>query len=119
MGTLYGSEVSDILSNWGETTELMLSDQGQVPYPALVPDLTGSAKRSMLYSTLFKGGRGDGGMVKCGGRGNDGWLQTDCFAKYQSDMRLCASIAYPMGGKRGLALCKLQAFEDYQQCRGY
>ncbi|CAM2181700.1 hypothetical protein PSAC2689_40233 [Paraburkholderia sacchari] len=25
----------------------------------------------------------------------------------------------PMGGARGIALCKQQAFQNYQQCRGY
>ncbi|CAB3721882.1 hypothetical protein LMG24238_04978 [Paraburkholderia sediminicola] len=68
VGKLFGSELSAIVPAWGETTELMLSDQAQVPYPVLVPDLTSSAKRATLYSSLFKGGSGDGGIVKCGGR---------------------------------------------------
>lgn len=118
-GKLFDSELSDTLPTWGETTELMLSDQSQVPYPTLVPDLTGSAKRSMLYGALFGAASGDGGMVKCGSRGDIEWREGECHAKYESDMRLCASIAYPMGGKRGVALCKQQAFLDYQECRGY
>jgi YD repeat-containing protein len=117
-GKLFDSELSDTLPKWSEATELMLSDQSQIPYPVLVPDLTSSAKRTMLYSALFGSGSGDGGMVKCGSRGHDEWLEAHCHAKYESDMRLCASIAYPMGGKRGVALCKQQAFLDYQECRG-
>jgi hypothetical protein len=118
-GKLFGSELTDELSKWGETTELMLSDQAQIPIPVLVPDLTSSAKRSMLYSALFGGSGGDGGMVKCGASGDNEWREADCLAKYESDMRLCGAIAHPMGGKRGVALCKEQAFEDYQECRGY
>ena len=57
----------------------MLSDQAQVPYPSLVPDLTSSAKRSTLYSSLFKGG--DGGLVKCGGRETH---QAECYAQYKT-----------------------------------
>lgn len=52
-GKLFGDELSEALPDWGETTELMLSDQAQIPYPALVPDLTSSAKRSTLYSALW------------------------------------------------------------------
>ncbi len=68
-GKLFDSELSDRLPRWGETTELMVSDQLQVPYPVLVPDLTDTAKRSMLYSSFFGVGSGVGGMVKCGGGG--------------------------------------------------
>ncbi|MFM0741960.1 DUF6531 domain-containing protein [Paraburkholderia xenovorans] len=64
---LFGSELGEPLPEWGETTELMLGDQAQVPYPALVPDLTGAAKRAMLYGALFGGSQSNGGMVKCGG----------------------------------------------------
>ena len=114
--TLYGSELSDSLPNWGETTELMLSDQSQVPYPALVPDLTSSAKRAMLYGALFGAASGDGGMVKCGGREAH---ESECFARYEVQMEMCNAIAFHRGGARGIALCKQQAFEDYQKCRGY
>ncbi|MEZ0606499.1 DUF6531 domain-containing protein [Paraburkholderia sp. IW21] len=115
-GKLFSSELSDTLPKWGETTELMLGDQSQVPYPALVPDLTGSAKRSMLYGALFKGGSGDGGMVKCGGREAH---ESECFAQYEAQMTICNTIAPHMGGARAVALCKQRAFQIYQECRGY
>ncbi|MFM0127351.1 DUF6531 domain-containing protein [Paraburkholderia sediminicola] len=118
-GKLFGSELSDTLPKWGETTELMLSDQSQVPYPALVPDLTSSAKRSTLYSALFGASNGDGGMVKCGSRGNDEWREADCHAKYERDMLNCISLGRIMGGTRGVARCEQNAFADYQECRGY
>ncbi len=118
-GKLFGSELGDTLPNWGETTELMLSDQSQVPYPALVPDLTGSAKRSTLYSALFGAGSGGGGMVKCGSSGDNEWREADCHAKYERDIFRCNSLAKYMGGLPGLALCKQNAFGDYQECRGY
>jgi YD repeat-containing protein len=115
-GKLYHDEVSDVLPMWGETSELMLSDQSQVPYPALVPDVTGSAKRAMLYSSLFKGGGGDGGMVKCGGRAEH---EAKCFAQYEYQQDLCTTLAGPRKNSRLLALCRQTAFENYQTCLGY
>jgi len=115
---LFDSELGDMLPEWGETTELMLSDQSQIPYPALVPDLKDSSKRSTLYSTLFGAGDG-GGMIKCGSSGDREHLEGDCFAKYKYDMLLCSSLAPVMGGKRGRALCQQRSFQDYQECRGY
>lgn len=118
-GKLFGSELSDTLPKWGETTELMLSDQSQVPYPVLVPDLTSSAKRTMLYSAFFGAASRDGDMVKCGSGGDKEWREGDCFSKYQYDMQICNSLGTIMGKKRGRALCKQQAFQDYQECRGH
>ncbi|WP_434109108.1 DUF6531 domain-containing protein [Paraburkholderia caffeinilytica] len=118
-GKLFGDELGDPLPQWSESTELMLGDQAQVPYPVLVPDLTSSAKRSTLYSALFGAGNGDGGMVKCASSGDKEWREGDCFAKYQYDMQICNSLGTIMGKKRGRALCKQQAFQDYQECRGH
>jgi hypothetical protein len=114
-GMLYGSEVSDVLPNWGETSELMVRDQSQVPSPALVPDLSSSSKRATLYGALFKASDGDGGIVKCGGReAHEG----DCYAKYEMDRDMCRLLAGPRG-KRNWRLCLANAFDRYQQCRGY
>jgi len=118
-GKLFGHELGETLPAWREATELMVSDQAQVPYPVLVPDLTSSAKRSTLYSTLFGAGSNDGGMVKCGSSGNNEWREADCHAKYMYDMQICNSLGTIMGKSRGRALCKQQAFEDYQECRGH
>ncbi|MFL9869858.1 DUF6531 domain-containing protein [Paraburkholderia fungorum] len=117
-GKLFGSELSETLPKWGETTELMLSDQSQIPYPTLVPDLTSSAKRSMLYSALFGAAGGDGGMVKCGSSGDNEWLEAHCHARYEHDMFKCIVFGKMMGGTRGVAKCEQQAFADYQTCRG-
>ena len=114
-GKLFGDELSEALPDWGETTELMLSDQAQIPYPALVPDLTSSAKRSTLYSALFGAGSGDGGMVKCGGREA---REGECYAQYENDRDECALLAGTRG-KRNWRLCLANAFDRYQQCRGY
>ncbi|NYH15103.1 DUF6531 domain-containing protein [Paraburkholderia bryophila] len=118
-GTLFGDELSDTLPKWGETTELIISDQSQIPYPVLVPDLTGAAKRSMLYGTVFGTETGGGGMVKCGGHGDVEFREAHCFAKYEYDMQICNSIGTMMGNARGRVMCKGQAFQDYQECRGY
>ena len=119
VGKLFGSELSATLPVWAETIELMLSDQAQIPYPVLVPDVTSSAKRSTLYSTLFGAGSGDGAMVKCGSGGDNEWRETDCHTKYMYDMQICNALGTIMGRKRGRALCKQQAFQDYQECRGF
>jgi YD repeat-containing protein len=115
-GKLFGSELTDILPEWGETTELMLSDQSQVPYPTLVPDVTGSAKRSMLFSTVVGTGNGGGGMVKCSAREDH---EDQCFSDYQVDVDMCNAVAFARGGERLAALCKQKAFQNYQSCRGY
>ncbi|NKJ48148.1 hypothetical protein CIC12_15650 [Burkholderia sp. SG-MS1] len=94
----------------------MLSDQSQVPYPTLVPDVTASAKRSLLYSAVFGAGSATGGMVKCSAREDH---EDECFAQYNAQMTLCSSFAPAMGGVRAVALCKQRAFQTYQQCRGY
>jgi YD repeat-containing protein len=111
---LFG-ELTDILPQWGETTELMLSDQSQVPYPTLVPDVTSSAKRSMLYSAVFGSRSADGGMVKC----SSGTIHdAECYAKYENDIDACTLMAKPRG-MRNYKLCLANAFDRYQQCRGY
>jgi hypothetical protein len=115
-GKLFGHELGEPLPAWRETTELMASDQAQIPHPVLVPDLTSSAKRATLYSTLFGAGSGDGAMVKCGGRETH---ESECFAQYDAQMSMCNSIAPYMGGARAVALCKQRAFQIYQECRGY
>jgi hypothetical protein len=114
-GKLFGDELGETLPTWSETTELMLGDQAQIPYPVLVPDLTNSAKRATLYSALFGPGTGDGGMVKCGGRESH---EAECHLRYEADLDACIAMAKPQG-KRSFALCKENAFDRYQQCRGY
>jgi YD repeat-containing protein len=114
-GKLFGSELSATLPAWGETTELMLSDQSQVPYPVLVPDLTSSAKSSTLYSSLFGTGSGDGGIVKCGGREDH---ESKCYNQFEYDRDVCTALAGPRS-RRLQALCMAKAFTRYQECRGY
>ncbi|SDQ36335.1 YD repeat-containing protein [Paraburkholderia fungorum] len=114
-GKLYSGELTEVLPQWGEKTELMLSDQSQVPYPTLMPDVAASAKRSMLYSSLFQGGSTAGGMVKCSGRESH---ESRCFDQYETDLDFCRLVAKPRGD-RNYALCKANAFDRYQQCRGY
>ncbi|MGF6374125.1 hypothetical protein OKW40_006941 [Paraburkholderia sp. RAU6.4a] len=52
-------------------------------------------------------------------RGVSDFHEAECFAQYERDIDLCNALAGPMGGTRGIALCKTQAFQNYQQCRGY
>ncbi|NYH26576.1 DUF6531 domain-containing protein [Paraburkholderia bryophila] len=111
---LFSDAISDRLLKWGETSELMSSDQSQVPYLALVPDLTSSAKRSTLYGAIFGAGSG-GGMVKCSGR--EGREQL-CHDEFEYDQDMCTTLAGPRG-VRFLAKCRADAFARYQACRGY
>lgn len=113
---LFGTEIDAAYGKSGDTVELILSDQSQVPYPALVPDSTRSAKTAMLYSRVFGAGTGDGGMVKCGGREAH---ESECYAQYENDMDECTAIYKPMLDIRRLALCRQKAFDRYQACRGY
>ena len=45
--------------------------------------------------------------------------EADCFAEYESELDFCNALAPPIGGARATALCKQNAFDRYQQCRGY
>jgi len=45
--------------------------------------------------------------------------EADCFAEYERALDMCGAVAYPMGLNRGMALCRENAFDRYQQCRGY
>jgi YD repeat-containing protein len=115
-GKLFGDELSATLPKWSEASELMLNDQSQVPYPTLVPDLTASAKRAVLYGALFAAGGDGGGVVKCSGREAH---ESECYAQYENDMDECTAIYKPMLDARRLALCRVRAFQRYQTCRGF
>lgn len=45
--------------------------------------------------------------------------EAECISQYERDLDLCDALGGPMGGARGIALCKQNAFQNYQQCRGY
>ncbi|MDF0506556.1 hypothetical protein POK33_38040 [Burkholderia cenocepacia] len=49
---------------------------------------------------------------------NEG-LEAECMDKYEAAIELCNRLAKVMGGPAGLALCKQNAFMDYQECRGF
>ncbi|EDT39952.1 hypothetical protein [Burkholderia ambifaria] len=51
-------------------------------------------------------------------RPNEG-LEASCMEKYEAAIELCNRLAKVMGGLAGLALCKQNAFMDYQECRGF
>ena len=45
--------------------------------------------------------------------------EAECFSEYEIDVQQCDALAWHMGGARMMALCKANAFDRYQQCRGY
>jgi hypothetical protein len=61
----------------------------------------------------------NGDVMSIAARGVSEAMEAECFAEYERDMELCNALGGPMGGVRGLALCKQQAFMKFQQCRGY
>ena len=52
-------------------------------------------------------------------RGVSAAEDAECFAQYERDLDLCEALGGPMGGARGIALCKQNAFDNFQQFRGY
>ncbi|MDR5754235.1 MULTISPECIES: hypothetical protein [unclassified Caballeronia] len=60
-----------------------------------------------------------GDITELAARGVSEGEEGECFAAYERDLDMCNALAIPMGGARALALCKQQAFSNYQQCRGY
>jgi hypothetical protein len=45
--------------------------------------------------------------------------EAECHSEYEIDMQQCDALAFHMGGARMSMLCKQNAFDRYQQCRGY
>jgi hypothetical protein len=45
--------------------------------------------------------------------------EAGCFAQYERDLDLCGALGAAMGGSRGTTLCRQNAFDRYQQCRGF
>lgn len=52
-------------------------------------------------------------------RGGSEANEVECFTQYERELDLCRALGGPMGGLRGKALCEQNAFDRYQQCRGY
>ena len=45
--------------------------------------------------------------------------EAECHEFYERDLDECTAYSRAMGGARFLAVCKQNAFDRYQQCRGY
>jgi len=58
-------------------------------------------------------------VMEIAARGVSEGQEADCYAEYERALDLCTAVAGPMSGERGLALCRANAFDNYQQCRGY
>ncbi|KHK59634.1 hypothetical protein PI86_07360 [Burkholderia sp. A9] len=61
---------------------------------------------------------GDDSLNLAARRVNEG-LEVACMEKYEAAIELCNRLAKVMGGLAGLALCKQNAFMNYQECRGF
>ena len=58
-------------------------------------------------------------VMSIAARGVSEAIETRCMAEYERALDMCRAVAYPMGLDRGMALCRENAFDRYQQCRGY
>jgi hypothetical protein len=58
-------------------------------------------------------------VLSMAARGVSEARETICNATYERELDLCFALGPPMGGARGSALCKQNAFDRFQQCRGY
>ncbi|MGX6999300.1 hypothetical protein [Caballeronia sp. KNU42] len=58
-------------------------------------------------------------VLSIAARGVGEGIEAECFAEYERALDLCGLLASGMGGVRGIALCKQNAFDNFQQCRGY
>jgi len=52
-------------------------------------------------------------------RGVSEGQESEGFADYQTNMSMCDALAGHLGGPRATALCKQNAFQSYQTCRGF
>ncbi|MPW17694.1 hypothetical protein GCT13_12310 [Paraburkholderia sp. CNPSo 3157] len=52
-------------------------------------------------------------------RGISEGQEAECFAEYERALDLCNALGGPMGAVRGVTLCRQNAFDNYQQCRGF
>jgi hypothetical protein len=58
-------------------------------------------------------------VMSIAARGVSEAKEASCFSEYEQTMEFCNAMAPAIGGLRGKALCKQNAFDRYQQCRGY
>jgi hypothetical protein len=58
-------------------------------------------------------------VMQLAARGVSESQEAECLTQYEMDIEMCNALGMAMGGARALALCKQQAFSNYQQCRGY
>jgi hypothetical protein len=67
----------------------------------------------------YGGDSPDGDAMDLAARGVSEADEAECFSQYERDLDMCRALGGPMGGSRGQALCEQNAFDNYQQCRGY
>ena len=60
-----------------------------------------------------------GAATDLAARGVSEAREAECFTEYERDLDLCSALGNAMGGARGAALCRQNAFNKYQQCRGF
>jgi hypothetical protein len=58
-------------------------------------------------------------VLSIAARGVSEAQEAGCFAEYERTIDFCNALGPAIGGVRGNALCKQNAFDRYQQCRGY
>lgn len=89
------------------------------PAQAAAPDAHSSTPLGEGDRFDFGTSRTSDDLMSVSGRAVSEEHEAECFEQYERDLDMCHALGSPMGGARGLALCKQQAFMNYQQCRGY
>lgn len=91
--------------------------------PFVADNLTDGSDTSTLFGDAqpfeYFDDSGGGSVMDLAARGVSETDEAECFSQYERDMDLCRALGGPMGGSRGQALCEKNAFDNYQQCRGY
>ena len=83
-----------------------------------IADKTGSPLGNAEPFEYMKSATGND-VLSIAARGVDEAHEADCFSEYKIDMQQCDALAFHLGGARMSTLCKQNAFDRYQQCRGY
>ncbi|KQR74245.1 hypothetical protein ASG35_20945 [Burkholderia sp. Leaf177] len=83
-----------------------------------IADKTGSPLGNAEPFEYMKSATGND-VLSIAARGVSEAHEADCFSEYKIDMQQCDALAFHLGGARMSTLCKQNAFDRYQQCRGY
>ncbi|POR49064.1 hypothetical protein B0G62_11246 [Paraburkholderia eburnea] len=125
LATNAAKRAAALAASWGDDSPGVGQAAGAVPGDEgnddLPTDDTGETSTSLGDAQPFEyhGDSSRSGLIELAVRGVSEEDEAGCFSQYERDLDLCEALGGPMGGERGKAMCKQNAFQNYQQCRGY